>query len=112
MSLFMVAGICVSKVFSPQFLVWLFPLISLLPARQGLGKKGIGLFGVIYVLTVLVSYHYYRPLIRLRPAGIVILGLRNGVFLAFGIYLWSKLTSAPLLRNRESVAGSGQQDAD
>lgn len=112
MSLFLIAGICVSKVFSPQFLIWLFPLIPLLPARYGVGKKGIMLFGIIYLLTVVLNYHYYRSLIRLYPAGILALSLRNAVLLGLAFYLWRKLETVPFLKNRESIAGPEKQDDD
>jgi hypothetical protein len=77
---FMLAGITVSKVFSPQFLIWLFPLVPLLPVGRAEWVKVEILFGGTVLLTSLVFPLAYRPLIRLHPGAILLLLSRNALF--------------------------------
>jgi uncharacterized membrane protein len=68
---FMLTG----KVFSAQYLVWLCPLLPLVPARRQYFVSG--LFVVAAALTQYVYPYNYTPLVRLETWPVVMLALRN-----------------------------------
>ena len=93
----MAAWIAFGKVLSPQFLVWLLPLVALLRAR----REGVLLLGA-FALTQAVYPGRYDELVDLRTGPIVLLAARNLVLLALTASLVARL-----VRDRvpEEVAG-------
>lgn len=79
-----------SKVFSPQYLVWLLPLGLFLSLRAGRGLTVLSL--VLFGLTQLVFPALYGFLQTLQPWAFAVLLLRNGALLFWGVLL----LSAPL----------------
>jgi len=95
---FMLAG----KVLSPQYVLWLYPLVALL-------DNGRLLAWTVYGLALLLSQwifpeHYYR-LVLLQAPEIGVLLARNGLLLALGA-----LILAPLLR-RQRVEGQSHAES-
>jgi hypothetical protein len=70
--------VCTSKVLSPQFLAWTFPLVALHMAAGGRGRMllGLNLLGVIF-LTQLGFPSRYWDLVHLQRAPILLLVARN-----------------------------------
>jgi hypothetical protein len=85
--LFLSTGIAVSTVFSPQFLVWIFPLVVLLPVHSRRSVVTIVFFGATLVSTYLVFPAFYHRLLQLHPDGILLLVARNALFVGFVILL-------------------------
>ena len=73
--------VVLGKVLSPQYVVWLLPLIPLVKGRMGLAATVI--LTVAAVFTRIWYEHLYVPVTRggLDPEGIVLLAFRNGVLL-------------------------------
>ena len=87
LTLFMSAGIVVSKVFSPQFLIWLFPLVPLLPVEGARSRQPLIIWGMLLFLTAAISFQCNRALPALRPVAIGLLALRNALFATFTLLL-------------------------
>lgn len=69
------AFILTFRVLSPQFLIWLTPLIYLFaPARR---RTFFGLFLALLVVTQLIWPGFYWLLEEARPAGVLLLAVRN-----------------------------------
>ncbi len=79
-----------NKVFSPQYLLWIIPLIpALMEPLTRLHRILFGsLMAAIIVFTHLVVPVYYLQLIELQPFAVVLLSIRNILFLIAVIYLF------------------------
>jgi hypothetical protein len=73
------ASVVLGKVLSPQFLVWLVPLVPLVAGRRGL--VAAGLLAAALVLTQLWFPSRYGDVVRLEGEGWLVLA-RNAVLLA------------------------------
>jgi hypothetical protein len=75
-----------NKVLSPQYLVWLLPLIALRPMRE------VFVLALAGVLSILVFPLNWQALINLDPGMILIVNLRNLLLLALLVLLaWQHL---------------------
>ena len=83
-------AILASKVFSPQYLLWLLPLVPLTPARRLLP-----LFLAVAALTTAVFPYFYDDIAALQPHGKLLLIARNALFVVF-----AALTAVALRRAR------------
>lgn len=72
--------ITISKVFSPQYIVWLLPFVSLLRPRQ------LGLMLGIFALTMLIFPGTYDRLLEMQASSVLVLNLRN--LLVVVLLLW------------------------
>ena len=79
------AFIAFGKVFSPQYLIWLIPLVVLVPGR--LGRWAIGVFLLTLVWTQVLFPYAYIALLDNTVAGLVVLTYRNVLFLALFVIL-------------------------
>jgi len=79
-TLVLTAFIVAGKVFSPQYLIWLMPLIPLLPGRSG--RAAIGVFLCALLLTQLLFPYAYDALLDRQTIGIALLTARNALMLA------------------------------
>jgi len=78
--------VCTSKVLSPQFLVWTFPLVALVMASGGRGRIALGVgLGAVTLLTQVGFPHFYWDLVALKRGPIVLLVVRNLGLLATGV---------------------------
>lgn len=78
----LLAAICTSKVLSPQFLIWTFPVVALCIAqRRLLPKLAAGAVAVAVALTQLEFPARYWDLVDLQPAPLALLIARNTVLL-------------------------------
>ena len=73
------ASVALGKVLSPQFLVWLLPLVPLVAGRRGV--VATGLLAAALVLTQLWFPSRYGDVVALEPAGWLVLA-RNVTLLA------------------------------
>jgi hypothetical protein len=81
----LLAALATSKVFSPQYLVWLTPLLALVEQhRQALV---VTLFAILGILTVFVYPFHYQGLLAREAIPIVALTLRNGLIVTVAILL-------------------------
>lgn len=86
----LVAMIC-SKVLSPQYLVWLLPLLALLPWPKKYYRAFVAAFLVMSVCTTLIfPYYYFTDVVFGRPAhstqfGIKLLLLRNALLVILAL---------------------------
>jgi uncharacterized membrane protein len=77
-----------SNVFSPQFLIWLIPFAVLLPRRQALLLMGISL-----ITLGLVTPWIYPPLIERQLFAVLLLNLRNMLFILLFLLLMKSVGS-------------------
>lgn len=86
--------ILLNKVLSPQYLIWLLPLIPFCRFRTSL------IFTVTLVLTVLIFPGHYYDLISKQLLMVLVLNIRNGLLVWLFIELVSEVASA---RSRRSI---------
>jgi hypothetical protein len=78
----LLVAICTSKVLSPQFLIWTFPVVALCVAQKRLLPKLAALaVAVAVALTQLEFPARYWDLVDLQPAPLALLVARNAVLL-------------------------------
>jgi hypothetical protein len=76
----LLAFIVTSKVFSPQYIIWLLPFAPLLSLRQ------VSLLAAIFAMTIAIYPFWYAALIEFQPNLVVLLNLRN--LLVIVLLLW------------------------
>jgi hypothetical protein len=122
--LFLMLFMAANKVFAPQYLLWVAPLVPLVPfARQG-RHLFLALFVSTCLLTSIVFPIMFVDLVEAHPDQVkemwtfkqptlqlaVILGIRNLLFLGLTVslvfYLWSGMESK---RTRHTCAGREKQ---
>ncbi|HEY9605553.1 MAG TPA: glycosyltransferase family 87 protein [Allocoleopsis sp.] len=84
----LLAFIVTSKVFSPQYIIWLLPFAPLLSLRQA------SVLAAVFAMTIAIYPFWYSALLDFQPSLVVLLNLRN--LLTVVLLLW-------LLRDRMSV---------
>jgi hypothetical protein len=78
----MIAAAILSKVLSPQYLLWAMPGLATLPARPRLAMAGAALFVVALPVTQWVyPIHYGELVVWLTRQTIVVLAVRNGLLI-------------------------------
>jgi hypothetical protein len=90
-AIFVLSFMVASKVLSPQYLLWLLPLVPLVGGK--VGKVAAGLFVASCLLTTLVFPINYRSLIELSSPGEELLVARNLLLVAMLILLFAKTTA-------------------
>lgn len=97
------------KVFSPQYLIWLFPLLAYVWVRGGTRKVWMYGWVVISVLTTLIYVGYYSHLSDPATAHLVVLTL-PGFFEVIGLRnLLLLMTTLAFLLNWWNVRGANSQ---
>jgi hypothetical protein len=100
--LFLLGFILTNKVFSPQYLLWLAPLLAAAYGWRPRLAFAAGLFLLAAALSQAIFPRFYDQLTGLQPALVAVLNLRNAaLLLLFGWLLWR----LPALLERE---GNGQ----
>jgi hypothetical protein len=75
--------VCTSKVLSPQFMIWTFPLVALVIASPGGGRRLVGgLLLTAVLLTQLGFPSRYWDLVALRTGPVVLVAVRNLILLS------------------------------
>jgi hypothetical protein len=86
--------VATGKVFSPQYLIWLFPLLAYTFARGGASRLWMSGWAIIALLTTLIYVGYYSRMpdpdtasvvVRTLPGFFVVVALRNGLVLLCGL---------------------------
>jgi hypothetical protein len=96
------------KVFSPQFLIWLVPLVPLI---KGADRRVVtGLFAAVLVLTHVEFPFLYWQLYMQRPAVIMEVALRNAGLAALALAMALNLGSAYRLRMSAALAVPGKRE--
>jgi len=97
-----------AKVFSPQFLIWLVPLVPLVRGRRGLGASV--LFGALLALTQAWFPRHYWPLAKnLAPTQSWLLLARDLAVVALAALLaWPRPEREPLGEGRARLAALGR----
>ncbi len=95
--LMLAAAMALSNVFSPQYFFWLIPLALLLPLDGRQRAASLAGLTLILLLSWALFPHYYRDLVMLRPHAMALLMARNGLFVAWT--LWLGQTLRPQLRS-------------
>jgi len=85
--LFFLFFVAFNKVFSPQFLIWVFPLASLCLKE----KKEKLIFGFTEILTFIIYPCSYKFLLEKNLFLIFVLNLRNFLFLYLSLFFTKKL---------------------
>jgi hypothetical protein len=78
-ALVLVASMAASKVLSPQYLIWVLPMIPLVTRPHRLAVWG--LFASIGVLTYYMYPHHYDELRAARTPAVVGMGIRNALLI-------------------------------
>ena len=87
--LFLLGFILTNKVFSPQYLLWLAPLLAAAYGVRSDLRLGAALLLLAAVSSQAIFPRFYDQLIELQPALIVLLNVRNVTLLVlFGWLLW------------------------
>jgi 4-amino-4-deoxy-L-arabinose transferase-like glycosyltransferase len=86
-AVFLLAFVATNKVFSPQYLLWLGPLLALAYGFQPRLAPGVVALLVISLLTQAIFPRFYKQLRELQPALIVLLNLRNVILIALLAWL-------------------------
>lgn len=97
---FVLAFIIGSKVLSPQYMIWLLPLVPL----AACGFWSVGVSGILLAacwLTTQVYPVYYGELMQLRPPGTDLLLARNLLL----VILWALLVTLPAGKLRTASGG-------
>lgn len=102
LAVFIVTG----KVFSPQYLIWLMPLIVLIPGNAG--QRAIGWFLATLLLTQLIFPYGYDHLIARDALGITLLTARNTT-LFICLWLLVRAITAEQPHHRESRPPEGNR---
>ncbi len=94
-----------SPVFSPQFIIWVFPLMCVLCGPPG--RRARPLYAAICVLTFLIyPVFFHRGLVPMRLPAILLLNLRNTLLVVlWGLVAFGAGSTAP------SAEGSGHRRA-
>jgi hypothetical protein len=102
------ALVCTSKVLSPQFLVWTFPLVALVVAAGGRGRLAIGmaLLGVTLVTQIGFPVLYW-DLVALERSPIVLLVARNLALLAVTVLAVLQIRGLGCARSNQPRPGMG-----
>jgi glycosyl transferase family 87 len=66
------AFVAFGKVLSPQYLVWLLPLVPLVAGATGLAASGL-LAGALVTTQLWFPYRYWEGVVALEPAGLLVL---------------------------------------
>jgi hypothetical protein len=83
------AYIAFNKVFSPQYLIWLFPVVPLVAGRRGL--RACVLLGLAILLTQIWEPYRYEHLLQPRPEALELwlVVVRDAIVVALlGVLLW------------------------
>ncbi len=104
------AVIVTSKVFSPEYLIWLYPLVPLLFGR------GCHAIWVLYIAIGVLTYYVYPlnywDLVRLSPVVSTVLLIRNVMLLVLGIVavrhrLICRAGCSPVVRQAGDITAGG-----
>ena len=91
--------VCTSKVFSPQFMIWLLPLAALLAtSRRVAGRVASCLVAAATLLSQLDFPSRYWDLVALHTGPIVLVSIRNLILLTGAIFvlvLFARRSDAP-----------------
>lgn len=79
--------IAFGKVFSPQYIIWLLPFVSLLRRGQ------VGLVVAIFTITMFIFPYDYDGLLQLQPLFVLLLNLRN--FMLISLLIWLLVERLP-----------------
>lgn len=97
--LFLLGFMLTNKVFSPQYLLWVAPLLAAAYGADSALGFGAGLLLLAAGLTQAIFPRFYDQLIELHPVMVLVLNLRNATLLVlFGWLLWR----LPRLLERET----------
>jgi hypothetical protein len=91
------ALLAVSKVLSPQYLIWVFPLFALLSGRWRFMLTA--LFVMIGIMTYWIFPHNYTDLVRMQPAAVTVLIIRNMLLVFVAV------TCVLALRRKDMIEG-------
>ncbi len=86
----LLAFVIFNKVFSPQYLIWLLPIIPFL------SPKILYCFAAAFVLTIIIYPGSYHRLVEMKLLWVIMLNLRNGLIAAIMLLV---VWSMPYLRN-------------
>ena len=99
------------KVFSPQFLIWLVPLVPLVRGRRGFGA-GVLLAAALALTQAWFPRHYWPLANRLAPTQSWLLLVRDLAVVALAALLaWPRAEREPLGEGRARLAALGRMRA-
>lgn len=101
-----VVVIASNAVFSPQYVVWLIPVMALSLPHLRHVRGAFWLTVAIAGLTQLVWPWLYGPLLDLELPGLLVLSVRNALVLILAVMLVAELVRTLLRRRVEPVAAS------
>jgi hypothetical protein len=94
------ATLAFGKVFSPQFVIWLVPLVPLVRGRRGLAAGGL-LASALVLTQLWFPHHYWELALGLAPRESWLLLTRDLAVVALAALLaWPRLEHEPLGESR------------
>ena len=99
-----VAIMVFGKVFSPQYVIWLLPALALVAVKDRL----LGALGFAALLLTQVEFpSLYGRLVGLKPDVLMLVSVRNAIFVAtFAVALW-RLASLPPTADELELSANG-----
>jgi uncharacterized membrane protein len=98
------AFVAFGKVLSPQFLVWLIPLVAMLRGNRALAAGAL-LVTAMVLTQILAPHHYFKLVFELAPTETWLLVVRNLLLVTLvGALLWPERTRRAALTGTTSEA--------
>ena len=96
----LVAFVAFGKVLSPQFLIWLVPLVALVRGRRGLAAGSV-LVACLVLTQIWFPYRYWRLALDFDPAASWLVLVRDlGLLALLAILLWPARSPAQATATR------------
>jgi hypothetical protein len=97
--------LCTSKVLSPQFMIWMLPLVALVTASPRVSRRRVGYLLLAAVLLTQVGFpSRYWDLVALQPVPVILVSVRNLILMICAV-----LVTLLLSKRAPYISGSSRR---